>query len=554
MRGGQGRRRGRGVVGRATLAGVVLAGLLAVSDHGAAGEDAVPRERFSGRATGTAVHIDVGRGSGGGPRLVDVDAASSAATVDSEGLSSAARDETGRPVQPIGRPGTRTYGRGVGLEAGLVHSAVHLTAAGVSEAQAPPAGGPTEELGPLRLGPIAFARLVRGQSAPDWSPTSCVVGRPLSSGLGSVVDAQLLGVGPDRADGQLSNPLVTTGGGDGTGRAVTISQSATYLRADADDRFALVSESRQSFVPVTLLAGTPSELTVELLGEFVLRATVTGRAGGAHVEYAPAGDPTPTTPVLRIIQSGRATELTYQQVFGREGFTLAVDPLVRLAIGEHARRAVAPGGHPDPRSQPEEAADGTLAAAAVDVVRVTLIDQPLAGSARAVDVRIGHMEVAAAVPRGGVGCRLPVHKSDDPAFVDPGGSFAWTISIPSRADALDGMSCDLVDIAAVDTASATTGVRFRITDASAGGVIDGRRVRWSGLGRYHPGDPPIVVTVAGQVDPDSEAGTLHDTVVVNAGLADCAGTGTASTRFRVMHLGGSFTLRGPTTGAGRKPR
>src|SRR5439155_3258860 len=112
-------------------------------------------------------------------------------------------------------------------------------------------------------------------------------------------------------------------------------------------------------------------------------------------------------------------------------------------------------GQPDPESQPEEAADGTRAAAAVDVVRITILDQPVAGSARTVDLRIGHMEVTAAVPAGGVACRLPVHKSDDPTFVDPGGTFAWTISIPSRPDALDGMTCDLVDITASDAPCAT---------------------------------------------------------------------------------------------------
>jgi len=553
VNGGRGRRGRRPVAGRALAAGAVLAGLLAVTDHGPAGAEAVPRDRFAGRATASAIHVDAERGSGGSPRLVGVDVASAAAAIDSGGLGRPMSDETGRVVQPAGGRGTRTYGRGAGLEAAVLRSAVHIAAAGVSEAEAPPTGRPTQEVGPVRLGPIAFASLVRGRAAPDWSATGCVIGRPLSSALGAIVDAQLLGRGPDRPDGQLTSPVLATGGAEGSGRAVTVSESVEYLEPGADDSFALVSESRQSFAPVTLFGGTPSELTVELLGEFVLRATASGRPGGAHVEYAPAGDPTPTTPVLRLIQRGRSTEFTYQQIFGRAGFSLAVDPLVRLAVAEHARQAVRPGGQGDPASQPQESPDGTLAAAAVDVVRVTVLDQPIAGAARALDVRIGHMEVAAAVPAGGVTCRLPVHKSDDPTFVVAGGTFTWTISIPSRADALDGMSCDLVDIAAVDTATATTGVRFRITAASAGGVIDGRRVTWPGLGRYHPGDPPIVVTVGGRVEPDSEAGTLHDTVVVAAGLAGCAGSGPAGSGrapagLEGVHLGGSFTLRGPTTG------
>jgi hypothetical protein len=482
--------------------------------------------------------------------------ASSAAAVDSEGLRRAIRDETGLVVQPVGREGRKSYGRGAGLEVGLIGgrggNRLQLAVAGVSEAEAPPAGdAPVHELGPVRLSPIAYASLVQSRADPAWSTSTCVIGRPLSFGLGSAADVQVLGLGPEGPGGQLSAPLVATDAGGPATRSVVQSRALTYLVPNANESFSLVGEIRQTFAPVTLFRGSPVELTVELLGEFVLRATATGQTGGAHVDYAPAGNPTPTTPVLRIIQRERVIELTFQQVFGDGGLTLAVDPLVRVTVAEHARRLASPGGQPDPRSAPEEAADGTLASGAVDVVRVTVLDQPVAGSARAADVSLGHMEVTAAAPAGGVACGLPVHKSNAPTFVEPGGSFTWTISIPSHAGAMDGIRCDLVGISAVDTASATTGVRFRITAASRGGVIDGRTVTWRDLGRYHPGDPPIVVTVNGAVDPDSEAGTLSDTVKITAGLADCAGdqdpAGGGVARLDGARVDGVFTLRGPMT-------
>jgi hypothetical protein len=547
----------RGTAARASLAAALLTALLVLAEQRAGG-DAVPGRPFSAQATGTALHVDAGRAAAGGPRLADVEVASSAATVDSGGLLQPVADETGRRVQPVGARGSKSFGRGVGVEVGLLRGAagrgVELAVAGVSEAQAPPAAGPVHDLGPVRINPLVFATLARGWAAPDWSVTSCVIGRPVSSALGSASDVQVLGLGPEGSEGRFTAPVAATGGGPGTGRGVVASHSLTYLRPNPGGTFAIVSETRQSFAPVTLLRGSPAELTVELLGEFVLRATATGQAGGARVEYSPAGDPTPTTPVLRLVQRERVLEFTFQQIFGGDGFTLAVDPLVRVAVAEHARRPVAPGGQPDPGSQPVEAPDGRLAAAAVDAVRITLVDLPVAGSARTVDVRLGHMEVAAAVPEGGVACRLPVHKSDSPAIVEPGETFLWTISIPSRADALDGMSCDLVDIVAVDTAWATTGVRFRITEASAGGVIEGRKVTWQALGRYHPGDPPIVITIAGQLDPDSESGSLHDTVEVSAALTDCTGgndrTGTTSSSLNGRPIAGSFTLHGPRAPSG----
>ncbi|MGH9037649.1 MAG: hypothetical protein ACRD0O_17970, partial [Acidimicrobiia bacterium] len=148
---------------------------------------------------------------------------------------------------------------------------------------------------------------------------------------------------------------------------------------------------------------------------------------------------------------------------------------------------------------------------------------PTGSSGGAVDLRIGHLEAAVAVPAGGVRCPVPVSKVVDRDPVDPGQEFTFTISVPDRADALDGLACDLAGISAVDVVSADPGVKFSLLSASGGGIIDDDTVTWPDLGDYHPGDPPLVVTLTGRMASDSAAGAVSDTVRVNAGLTRCQG-------------------------------
>jgi hypothetical protein len=162
------------------------------------------------------------------------------------------------------------------------------------------------------------------------------------------------------------------------------------------------------------------------------------------------------------------------------------------------------------------------------------------------------MEVRAEVPEGGVRCRVPVRKTVNTDFVDPGDAFTWSISIPSSANALFGVACRLDHIRAVDTAAATTGVGFSLHSASHGGRVDGKTVTWDDLGSYRPGEPPIVVTVTGTVDRGSQSGSLGNTVELAAELADCAGGTPASDDRRLdlipidgVVVSGSFTLEGP---------
>jgi hypothetical protein len=218
------------------------------------------------------------------------------------------------------------------------------------------------------------------------------------------------------------------------------------------------------------------------------------------------------------------------------------NPLVELRLGE------AP--HAPLDGQPAVAADGTSAAAVADVVSVRLLG-PLPGlEGRTVDVRLGHMESQARLPTGGVPCPLPVRKKATATAVDAGQPFGFEISVPSSVDALDGLSCDLVGLRAVDTVAGTDGLRFAVTSASAGGAVSGSVVRWDDIGTYHPGDPPTTLTVGGRVDPGSRSGVLRDTVVVTADLDRCTGGSTHQplAGFRAAigpSLMGVFTLVGP---------
>ena len=517
---------------------VVCTSALLVPAEAASGREPFPRQRFSAYATGTAVHAGVLRAAVGGARLVDAGVAVSAASTDSDGLGGTIVDEMEQAVQPAGPAGTNTYARGTGVEATLAAETPLETAlglAGVAEAAAPPATAlVNEELGPVAVDGVVSASLAGGQAQPVWSERTCVIGQPTSFGRGYAADVGLLDL--------LTSPR-------GPIEATTSqSRSLTYLAPNPDGTFALVSESRVTVAPLTLFEGSANEMTIELLGEWMLRAVATGKRDGARVDYGPADEPGPATPVVRLVQAGGVSELTLQQILGTRGLSLPVHPLVAIAVGEHPRPIAAPGRTVDPADPPEESSDGTRAAAAVDVVRVTVLQPAPAAAPRLLELRLGHMEVRSTVPPGGARCHIPIRKTGNRDFVNPGEEFTWTISIPSTSDAFDGLSCDLVAVQAVDVAEASPGVRFTILSASREGMIDGETVTWADLGRYHPGDPPIVVTISGRVEPGGLAGTLTDTVDVTASLENCTG-GAAGRDLLGLHqpvaLRGSFTLEGP---------
>ena len=170
-------------------------------------------------------------------------------------------------------------------------------------------------------------------------------------------------------------------------------------------KFGLASETRHDHRSGDVLQGhEAAQFTLEFAGEWVLRTTADGKTG--KVFYGP-GNVSPETPVLRILdQAGVPTNIvTTQMLLGPGGLNISLPSgLANLAIGAPPRMI---GGAST--TKPVETA--TLAAAAVDVVSVQLLDQ---AGLRLADVRVGHMENATAVPAGGHRVRHRAAEEDRP--------------------------------------------------------------------------------------------------------------------------------------------
>jgi len=504
---------------------VALLAALAPTAGQSASAQIAPLSQFSGYSTGTAVHA--GALESGTTRLVDSEIASSGANVNSGGIGPALTNEMKQAYQSVAEAGDKSAGRGSGLEIGVATTVPNVTNANqINPGSTVQAFAPTstalltKEFVPVALDPIVNATTLRGQAQAIYSDSVCVLGQPISSGLGYAANANLVNTGTP-----LTSLLATNTGTN----AVNQSKSFTYLIPNGDGSYGLVTETHQILAPVTLIpgiAGIPI-LSVEFAGEWVLRSTATGisKPGGAKVDYAPGGDPTSTTKVLTIKAAGAVVQsFTTQEFLSQKGLPITLPAgLGEIVIGE-APRAI--GGATG--SSPVTAADGTMAAAAVDVLRVKVGLGAIAGIT---DLRVGHMESSATVPVGGIQCGIPVKKVGTPASVVAGKDqiVNYTITVPADVEAFKAIACDIKNIKVVDVTTAESGVKFNIVSASSGGVISGGdTVTWANLGTYKPGGAPIVLTVGLKVPADSAAGKITDTATATAVLGDCKGNDSAN--------------------------
>lgn len=482
---------------------------------------------FGGYATGTAIHADLLQS--GDTRAENTEVAFSGSSIDSGGLSEEIQNELRRIVQPA-LPDKETYGRGSGLEVGFgvtPEDENQVIIAGKAEASAepPPEDTATEEVGPLDGDPLAYGTLLRGHAEARWDPGQCIIGEDLSQGRGFAADAQLVDQdGSDGGDEGLEQPLLGAHAEDPERQAST-SLSHNFLVAQQNGSgFGLASEVRETIAPVTFFEGTENAFTIEFLGEWVLRATTTGLDGGATIHYGP-GEVSPETPILRTIDAdGSVTNVvTTQDLFGDEGQVIEIPGLAEIVLGEDPR---AIGG--DETTEPTTSADGTSASAAVDVARVKLLEQTdEAGDVtqRAAQVRIGHMEVAAQVPQGGIDCGIPVDKTADPQQVQVGETFVTPITVTNPF-----ATCDLTNVRIVDEITTEQGSAFTLlsTDPTAAQVPEGEdrtegTIVWEGLGPIAPGES-LTVTATFEAD---AAGRILDTATATATTADCRDEGAA---------------------------
>ena len=532
---------------------MVLGGLLAASPT-AVGAAPLSGQPFAAYGSGAALITEALQL--GTTTVANAEAALSGGAVNSQGLNAPVINELGVNVAAA-TPGKNALGRGTGLEVGLVTADPQPTTLNqillesLAIATAPPPSPLVTEEVALDLNPVAFASLLRGQAQATYDPNFCPVGKPLTFGLGYASNLELLNTGgpTDPATG-FPGALLGTSTTATNPRAASQSRTVTYMIANGDGTFGVVSETRQTVAPITLLSSPLTGVLIEVAGEFGMRVIATGKPGGASAEYT--GNPVIT--VSNIVAGAAVPVLgpiTLQDILGPSGLTIDLPGILTVSAGAPPRALNGALG-----TAPALAPDGTSASAAVDAVRLGV----LAGlpGLTGLDLRLGHMEGAVVVPAGGITCDIPVSKvaSVDPVTV--GQDFTYTITIPQDAAQFAALfNCDLINISAVDTVETQSGnPRIQLLSASNGGVISGNRVTWANLGNYTRGQPPIVLTINARIPTNSGAGVLRDTVNVSATLGNCQGGATGEdivlggARLNGNAIVGAVTLIGPNVDRG----
>ncbi len=475
-------------------------------------------------AYGTASVVHAHALQVGETRLANADAAFSGAAFAS-GPISEIKNEMARIINPALVAGN-AYARGSGLEVGLgigQSDPNQIVPGSIAEAKAPPSTALIEKQVPnVSVPPLVSADLLKGQ-AQAKANSACTTGTDLSYGLGYAAN---LGLVNSAVRSAAATP----------DRAVSQSRSHTFLVPQEGApspirKFGLASETRQTIAPVTLFAGTGNEITLEFAGEWVLRTVADGKVG--KVFYGP-GDVSPDIPLLRILRPGEENRiLSTDDLFGAAGLTIDVSPLLKVSIGTPPRMI---GGADN--SKPVET--GTFAAAAADVVRVTLLSAE--GALTAADVRIGHMENATAVPEGGIECGIQMSKNTDKPKVGRGETFTWTIKVTNPND------CVLTQLKVVDTITADPGIIWTVDSASpTASQKAADNVTWNDIGPLNPGqskDLKITLTVG----PTSGGGLFHDLAKATGVCGPAEGTAGAEAAIRVP-LESSVTLDLPEVDA-----
>lgn len=541
---------------RAILTVTSLLPAVAFLPHGQA-QTAVPT--YSGYATGTVVHVDAGQS--GTTQLTNAEIGFAGATVASHGTGGVTQgaglskaglvvNEMGQVVQPSlpvsGQPklaGDRSFGRGSGLEIGL-GTTIPSGSPSVSDfgskvqVSAPANNSADSSLLTVPAAPLATATAVRGQANARWATDGCVIGAPISQGVGYAADATLLDTVGN------TTPLVATESAQGVvSQTTSLTQLDAALNAQAKpiagaSGLGLDSQSTQVIAPVHLFQGTPAEVTIEV-APLGLRATAGGVAGSAHIFYAPDFAAGPTTPIVRITEGSGPTAttqvVTTQDFFGSAGLVIPAGPLATVTVG------APPHLIGDPSKPVALAADGTSAAAAVDAVSVQLLTPD--PTTHLTDLRIGHMEARASVPAGGIHCAIPVNKTATPSVVAAGHPFHFTITVTNPYD------CTLSGVHVVDAVTATRGVKFVIQSTQPSSTHTSNKITFTGVPNIGP-HSSTQLQISMFVPASSAAGIITDTVDVTG---TCGSGGANSSAQVSVPLAGTFVLHAPRVTAKKAP-
>jgi hypothetical protein len=555
------RRRGLAVMGTAVL----LAATVGAIPASAAGQPrrlgavGTPFSRASFLAYGTGSELHLGALQVGATRVANIEQAFSANTAAGGGLGGPLTSAITSAVIQTDQTANNAnaYGRGSGLEVGLglTTAQANQIQLGIAEAHAaPPSGLITKTAIPLNIPGILNVGLLTGKAAAAYNPAFCPVGQPLAFGEG---DASA----PTAVVGQVP-PVALVSGTGVSGSQAAQSRTRTDLVANADGTFGLMNTVQEIITPVTVNLGTAVRLAVTVQGNgpdspFTV-STFTDGEGHNSVTFSN------NDPVVKIDLTTPAGTTTIANV---KLSLLAgiINPLLAAGTGSVSNALALLGVHlsitvgTQPAPPLGGAAPGS-ASVGYDLLAINAsLGAPIAPPLPALtvaDVRLGHVESEVALPGGPIACTVPVAKTANPAVVTAGNTFNWTISVPSSASALSASTCDLTNIMVTDKISVNSGApTFTVGTISNGGVYNTSTgtVTWPNLGTYHPGDPPLQLTVQVSVPANSSAGVLQDTANVSAGLGNCTGgvTGVATAIGNVSNvvLGGSITLVAPQVSA-----
>jgi hypothetical protein len=496
----------------------------------------LPPGGYAAYGTGTAYHTDAALS---GAKGTDIDVGFAGAAYSSNPML-ARFDELDHRVAPVLKT-AGGYGQGDAAEVGVLEDQSGGGGPDITtkaEASAPPTKTPvTNDQSDINAGPLLDADVLHAEAAARSAAAGCVVGSDLVYGLGSATDTKVVAFSADES-------AVSTDG-DGPPRAV--SQSVTRSRLvprPGTDRFGLMTETRQTIAPTTIREGTPDEMTIEVAGEWILQATVDGAK--SRLDYGPDVDSAETT-VLRITRPehpgskdrGKTVEVarvTAQQLLGSDGVIVNITDNEEVVIGELPR-----GIRDDHGSFPLRTP--SRIAAATDVARVRLLDQPGA------DLRVGHMELAAAIPADGIACPgIGLAKSLDSTSVRPGDRFTWAIDVTNPND------CVLNKVRVVDTMTATPGVQYHVVSSTPQAALTDGGVTFDGIGPLPQGQSTRLLIDAA-VDDLSLPGSLHDTAVADGVCGPDRNQGSDSSAGEPANppvpMSGRAELAGPTVGTTR---
>lgn len=550
------RKRGLALMGTAVLSAATV-GVIPASPTSAAPRALAAQgtpfgtAQFAAYGTGSELSVNALPGATG-TTLARVDQAFSANTASSGPLGGAINSPvTGQLVQSDqSANAANAYGRGSGAEVGLgvsptIANQIQL---GIAEAHAPP---PTPLITktalPVNIPGVVNLQTLTGKAAASYNATFCPVGAPLAYGEGDASgQTGVVGTTP---------PVVSGTGAAGTQAAQTTTR--TDLVANADGTFGIANTVSEIIAPLSVNIGTLSvQITVQgnSINSPLAITTHNNGEGGTGVS-------TPTDNLVKIdilaagvnvlsIPAAKVSQLNgiIAPLLGTGGAINLITAPLNIAL-------TLDFGH----SGPLTGAPAGATSVQYDLLHLNATVLGL----KVADVRLGHVESEVLLPNGPIECTVPVAKAANPATVVAGNTFTWAISVPSSAAALSDANCDLTNIKVTDKISVKSGSpTFTVGTISNGGVYTASgatsgTINWANVGTYHPGDPPILLTVMVSVPAGSAAGVLQDTATVSATLGNCTGgvSGVASATLSSLAsgasavIGGSVTLAAPSVSA-----